>query len=248
MPWIKANFKGKQVWALVDSRGLMENRSGRTPVRYSDKEGARIYLAGASRVEPLAGALPQDLPEAGEPVTSAGGSKSGGGLGSAGRRSAHQARQARQQASRLLARLPTGTHVVYTDGACLGNPGPSAAGAVVALADGRSAERARFLGQGTNQRAELSALLLALEVLDELDVPAAEPVLLLTDSRYAEGLLVKGWKARANKELVARLRSAMAARPGASVRWVAGHAGVEGNERVDRLATTAAREARDLYS
>jgi ribonuclease HI len=165
-----------------------------------------------------------------------------GPLGKAGTRTAEQAAQARAEAASLLDGLPSGTWVVFTDGACLGNPGPSAAAAVLVGPGGERAEAARFLGRGTNQRAELAALRLGLGLLDDAGVPPDAPALLCSDSRYAEGMAVSGWKIKANADLVEPLRVALAGRPGARVRWVAGHAGVEGNERVDALAAQTARE------
>ena len=45
-----------------------------------------------------------------------------------------------------------------------------------------------------------------------------------------------GWKAKANRELIMGLRDRLEARPGAEIHWVAGHVGIEGNERADALA------------
>ncbi|MBN1335988.1 MAG: reverse transcriptase-like protein [Deltaproteobacteria bacterium] len=164
-----------------------------------------------------------------------------GGVGSSGTRNASQAARARAEAASLLEGLSSDTWVVFTDGACLGNPGPSAAAAVLRGPGGVRLETARFLGRGTSQRAELAALRLGLALLDEAQVPAQAPVLLCTDSRYAEGMAVLGWKVRANADLVGPLRVALAGRPAARVRWVAGHAGIEGNERVDALAQAEVR-------
>ena len=197
-------------------------------IRYRDAQDAPIYRAGATRVEPLPGAAPAGGPAA--------------RLGRAGKRTAAQAALARAEAAGLLASLLPGTWVVFTDGACLGNPGPSAAAAVLRGPGGERAEAARFLGEGTNQRAELAALRLGLTLLDDAGVPPEAPAVLCTDSRYAQGMAVHGWKIKANAELVEPLRAALGGRPGASVRWIAGHAGVEGNERVDALARDTARE------
>jgi ribonuclease HI len=60
-----------------------------------------------------------------------------------------------------------------------------------------------------------------------------------SDSQYAIGVLDRGWRAHANEQLVAGLRKRLAAARNlydVSIHWVRGHAGVDGNERADRLA------------
>ena len=60
--WVRADFKGKPVWASVDAAGQLVAEGGRVPIRYSDKPGAKVYRAGASRITPSADA-PRDLPD-----------------------------------------------------------------------------------------------------------------------------------------------------------------------------------------
>jgi ribonuclease HI len=129
--------------------------------------------------------------------------------------------------------------VIYTDGACTGNPGPMGIG-VVMLRDGERKELSEYLGHGTHNIAELTAIGRALEL-----VPAADrgrDVLVHSDSSYAIGLLASGWKAKANQELVAQLRKQVALFPRIRFVKVAGHAGVPENERCDQLATGAIKE------
>jgi ribonuclease HI len=63
-------------------------------------------------------------------------------------------------------------------------------------------------------------------------------VVINTDSQYSIGVLQKGWKAKANQELVARVKRAVDER-GAELAYVPGHAGVAMNERADALAREA---------
>ncbi|MFZ2240070.1 MAG: ribonuclease HI [Gordonia amarae] len=142
----------------------------------------------------------------------------------------------------------TETVVIYTDGACHGNPGPGGWGAVVRLAGD---ERRLFGGEShtTNNRMELLAAIEALESLE-----AACAVRLHTDSQYVRngitswivGWKRKGWKASTgapvkNVDLWQRLDAA-ASRHRVDWRWVRGHNGDEGNELADRLATRGAIE------
>ncbi|MSP15758.1 MAG: ribonuclease HI [Myxococcales bacterium] len=135
-----------------------------------------------------------------------------------------------------VAAHPEGAIVIYTDGACTGNPGPMGVGVVI-LRGAERRELSEFLGHGTNNIAELTAIELALDALGEAD--HASPVLVHADSSYAIGLLASGWRAKANQELVERLR--VKARRFTKLRFVkvAGHAGVPENERCDELARDA---------
>ncbi|ASR44171.1 MULTISPECIES: ribonuclease HI [unclassified Luteimonas] len=139
---------------------------------------------------------------------------------------------------------------IYTDGACLGNPGPGGWGALLRY---RSTERELSGGepQTTNNRMELMAAIAALEALTE---PCR--VDLHTDSQYVrQGItewlanwVRRGWKtagggAVKNQDLWQRLQQACQ-RHEIAWHWVKGHAGHPENERADALATAAARAQR----
>jgi ribonuclease HI len=126
--------------------------------------------------------------------------------------------------------------ICFTDGACRGNPGPSGAGVYVEFPDGRRLRVSRALGHGTNNIAELTGVLLAVEHLEEAGWLPDQPARILTDSTYGIGVLQTGWKAKANQELVRRVKRRLAAHPEVRLEKVAGHAGIFGNEEADRLA------------
>jgi ribonuclease HI len=128
---------------------------------------------------------------------------------------------------------------IWTDGACSGNPGPMGIGVVVL--DGKARrELGEYLGSGTNNIAELVAIERGLVLASEVaGGDRTRPLRVYSDSSYAIGLLEKGWKAKANQELVARIRKAVAIYPRLSFVKVAGHAGVPENERCDELARIA---------
>ena len=134
---------------------------------------------------------------------------------------------------------------IYTDGACRGNPGPGGWAALLSFGD-REKELAGAEAHTTNNRMELTAVIRALEALKR-----PVPVRLYTDSEYVRrGITewVKSWKARGwktadrkpvkNQDLWEQL-DALAALYQIEWHWVKGHSGVEGNERVDRLANQA---------
>lgn len=249
MSWIEADFKGTKVWAEVNEGGGAKVADGRRAIRYSDAPGAKVYRAAALAVHDGTGpirALDAGVPAEPKAPGTAPASKSGrgSGFGSAGTRTAAQAAAAATDAKARIAALPAGTILAFTDGACTGNPGPAGAGAVVRLPDGRSAERYTACGQATNNVGELTAIGLAVELLTELGVDPTSPVALFTDSTYAAGVLTKGWKAKANIELIAGIKAALRPWRKLSIEWVAGHVGVADNERADILARKGVEDSR----
>lgn len=130
---------------------------------------------------------------------------------------------------------PNGNEILaYADGACSGNPGPAGLGVVMFWDDHRQ-ELSEFLGDGTNNIAELTAILRVLEAAPD----KSRPVHIYTDSMYSIGILSKGWKAKANRDLVESIRSLLAEFDDVRFFHVRGHAGVELNERADELAVLA---------
>ena len=134
------------------------------------------------------------------------------------------------------------SYVVYTDGACRGNPGPGGWGALVQSADGR---QTLFGGENrtTNNRMELTAAVEGLEF-----VPEGSRVAVRTDSQYLKKGITQwvsrwqrnGWRTASgapvkNQDLWQRLDAANAART-VDWQWVRGHAGEAGNEEADQLA------------
>lgn len=251
MPWLPGLCNGKDVWVEVDDEGGMVVRGGRVPLRYSEAEGAKLYGAGRGNVTLFSG-KPKELPPARADEPPAGSAATGArktsasapsGFGSAGTRTAAQASAAQAAAGDLVASFSLDTVVCFTDGACKGNPGPTGAGCVVKLPDGRRFERHAALGQGTNNIGELAAVGLALDLLDEQGVDKSVVIHILSDSKYAIGVLSQGWKAKANAELIAGIKLRLKARK-AKLHWVAGHTGVAENERADTLASIGVDESR----
>lgn len=136
---------------------------------------------------------------------------------------------------------------VYTDGACLGNPGPG--GWAWAVPGGRFATGAQ--ARTTNQRMEITAALEAVRAVDgDLEIASDSTyVVNCFRDRWWEGWLARGWvntarKPVANKDLWEPLVELVRARGDVRFRWVKGHAGDPMNELVDRLAVEAARTQR----
>lgn len=135
---------------------------------------------------------------------------------------------------------------VYTDGSCLGNPGPGGYGVVLKYKQ-HTKELAQGYAHTTNNRMELRAVIAALKALREPCI-----VNLTTDSQYVKNGIeswIHGWKRNgwltSTKQPVknADLWKALdAAKAGHTIKWhwVKGHSGHAENERCDELARTAA--------
>jgi ribonuclease HI len=155
--------------------------------------------------------------------------------------------------------------LVFADGACSGNPGPGGWGVLIATPDGQVTELGGHEPDTTNNRMELTAVGKALRHLER----TPGPILIHTDStyviqgitRWVFGWARRGWKTAeggevANTPYWKRLMALLAERKqqfppeAAAVEWryVRGHSGVPGNERVDEIAVGFSRGRRvQLY-
>lgn len=219
MPWKKYEFKGQTVYVRVLATGKPIVHRGRVELRY--KLGARkSYKAAPDNLVEIEGEteIIDDTEMSGGPTQVA-------------------------VASAALKEEPSSppdaeTIVIYTDGACSGNPGPAGIGVLVERPD-QTIEISEFLGSGTNNIAELTAILRALRTLRPEDSERA--IHLYTDSGWSLGVLVGGWKAKANLELLDEIKAEIEKYPRLELLKVRGHAGHAGNEEADRLATQATR-------
>ena len=130
--------------------------------------------------------------------------------------------------------------LIFTDGASSGNPGPAGIGVVMCFGE-HEKEISEYIGLATNNIAELKAIQAGLLALKKSDLP----VRIFTDSKYAYGVLALGWKAKANSELVQSIKKTMKKFKNLKIVKVKGHAGDEGNERADFLATSAIKNTGD---
>ena len=152
--------------------------------------------------------------------------------------------------------IPT---IVFTDGAAKGNPGPGGWGVIIISPDHRVAELGGGSPHTTNNKMELSGAIAALDFL----AGQPGPVAIYTDSTYViQGITQwvwawrkRGWKTAQgtdvlNRDLWEHLSSLIAARASGDVdwRWVRGHVGTPGNERVDAIAVAfSLQQPADLY-
>ena len=139
------------------------------------------------------------------------------------------------------------TIIIYTDGACTGNPGKGGYGAVIIDGDRRE-ELSGGYKLTTNNRMEMMAAIAALESLK-----SNSKVKLHSDSKYIVDAVVKGWAKKWQSKGWRRNAKEMAKNPDlwqelldlckthdVEFVWVRGHSGIPENERCDRLAVAAA--------
>ena len=203
-------FKGEQVWVRADEAGRpVLDADGRAEMKYRESD-AKSYRPLPGNLMPDSGPPPAPSPERKRP---------------------------RPEPAKKRAPSLGGTAVeIWTDGACSGNPGPMGIGVVV-IDGGQRREKGEYLGVGTNNIAELTAIERGIDLANG-GGSEARRLRVYTDSSYAIGVLDKGWKAKANQELIARLKRRLAPLDVEFVK-VAGHAGVPENERCDELARDA---------
>ncbi|KKN17935.1 hypothetical protein LCGC14_0960810 [marine sediment metagenome] len=119
---------------------------------------------------------------------------------------------------------------IYTDGACIPNPGKGGWGFVVVSHDDVFAERSGGVLDTTNNRMEFQAVIEALEWLEP-----DERVVIYSDSQLVVKVLNGEWNGKKNVDLVEAGRDLMFSKK-AELEWIRGHAGNKWNEYADSLA------------
>lgn len=138
---------------------------------------------------------------------------------------------------------------IYTDGACLGNPGPGGYGAVLLHGEVRK-ELSGGFRLTTNNRMEMMAAIVGLQSLKEPCV-----VTLYSDSQYVVNAITKGWAKKWKANGWKRNKTDKAVNPDlweqllqlcdrhkVTFCWVRGHSGNIENECCDQLAVAAAKQ------
>lgn len=204
------SFKGNKVWAETDSSGRLKVKNGKVLIKYNLKQNYQ-YLVKMENLMPEEYAQTRD-------------------------KKSRKSKKAEKSSAENFPdeTIPENAIVIYTDGASSGNPGPSGIGIFLSFG-GHKKEISEYIGTSTNNIAELTAIERALKELKRNDLP----IRLYTDSNYAVGLLNKNWKPQKNIEIVLRIKSLMTAFKDLKLIKIKGHAGFEGNETADRLATDA---------
>ncbi len=211
--WIRMRFKQNKVWVAVGPDGNIQTHNGKALIKYQ-KEQDYEYRVRETDLLPLDGNREETTAKP--------------------RRKPRETRKTIGPSMGLPDSEDPDCIRIYADGASSGNPGPSGIGVLLRYRE-HEKEISRNIGLGTNNIAELEAIRAGLLEVKNPDLP----VKVYTDSGYAYGLLTLGWKAKKNMEIVSDIRNLMKRFKNLTFIKVKGHSGIEGNERADKLATSA---------
>ena len=216
-------FKTNKVWVATTPDGGLREENGKVLLKYQLDQDHEYWVHRSS-----VGPLDKEPRQKRSGQTA----QSGGKTAKKKRGAERQDTQAEKEA------LPFDAVSIYTDGASSGNPGPSGIGVLLRFGD-HEKEISKYIGVATNNIAELEAIRTGLRTLKR----TRHPVRVYTDSSYALGVLTRGWKAKKNADLIRSTKAIMSTFSDLKILKVKGHAGMEENERADKLATEAASKA-----
>jgi len=219
--WKRMKFRKNKVWLNTDKNGKPIVKNGKVLIKYQLEQDYE-YWVNKDNVKPI------DPREDNKKVSN----KKNPSKTS----TKTSTKTSKKKALRLEKQLPVEQDMIciYTDGASSGNPGPSGIG-ILLLYGSHEKEISKHIGVATNNIAELEAIRVALLELKRTDLP----VTIFTDSSYAYGVLTLGWKAKKNTELIRSIKKIISKFRRLKFHKVKGHAGIDGNERADYLATSA---------
>lgn len=212
--WKRVRLKGKKVWMAtdIDGKPMPKNRKVRIKYQLDKNHEYWVYEKGLEAIDPI------QLETIGS-----------------NREPCGEKNIISRPGRALLKDKTTKAAIsIFTDGACSGNPGPSGIGAILYFGE-HEKEISRHIGIATNNIAELEAIKTGLLEIKNRKLP----VTIFTDSSYAHGVLSLGWKARKNIDLVRSIKKLISTFSELTILKVKGHAGLEGNEIANRLATQA---------
>ena len=208
-------FKGCKVYAQVDEGGNLLTHNGLVEIKYQLDQD-RKYLARASSVKEIDETFLDKIKK-----------------------------ERKKEKEVIKKKLPPSSLKknqddyikVFTDGACEGNPGPAGIGIILQYRNHQK-EISRYIGQGTNNIAELTAIKFALREIKSSDVP----IYLYIDSDYCYKILSGSWKPKKNQKLIEEIKKEMVRFSCLNIIKVEAHKGIEGNERADCLARAAIKK------
>jgi ribonuclease HI len=203
--WQRMSFKGNKVWVAMNDDRSFFEKDNKLLIKYGLNQDYE-YLIKKENLKPVTQAIPKEKRKKPKKI--------------------YKKNNILKNKKNLIN--------IYTDGASSGNPGPSGIG-VYMIYNERTKEISEFIGNATNNIAELKAIKRGLEELKKFDIP----ICLYTDSNYCLGVLTKNWKAQANKELILETKKLIKKFKSIEIIKVKGHSGIEENEIADKLATSA---------
>ena len=138
--------------------------------------------------------------------------------------------------------MPETKFQIYTDGSCIGNPGPGGWGFIIHKNGEEVAAESGSDKDTTNNRMEMMAIIQALDWLHKNEKPADASIEVKSDSNLIIQTINQGWKKKANTDLWAQIDK-LRAWLNIKWTWVKAHADDDLNNRVDEMAFKAANKA-----
>ena len=124
---------------------------------------------------------------------------------------------------------------LYADGAAIPNPGNMGCG-IVLVYNNHVKDISEYIGYGTNNIAELTAIKIGLQNITNRTLP----IIVFSDSMYAVKILTDEWKPKENIDLISDIKRFITYFDSVKIEWIRGHTGNKHNERADYLANSAA--------
>jgi len=217
-------FKKNKVWLATDQDEKPITKNGKVLIRYQLDQDYEYWVL-SKNIKPI------DSLQRKEKIEKRGKSSQ--------KSSKHKGTETKSDTRFLVETSLDDSITIYTDGASAGNPGPSGIGVVLRFGK-HEKEISRYIGITTNNMAELEAIRSGLMAVKNSNLP----VRVFTDSRYAYGVLTQGWKAKKNQDIIESIKKILSKFNDLKFIKVKGHAGIEGNERADFLATSAIKKAK----
>jgi ribonuclease HI len=231
--WKRMVFKRNKVWLAIDRDQNPVVKNGKMLIKYQLDQDYEYWVV-SKNVKPI-DSLPQEEKSADrESPSSPVGNKEKAKSKTSSRQKALKTKS--ERSSPVETCCEDGI-CIYTDGASSGNPGPSGIGVLLRF-NKHEKEISKYIGIATNNMAELEAIRSGLLAVKNTNLP----VRVFTDSSYAYGVLVQGWKARKNQAIIASIKKILLKFNDLKFIKLKGHAGIEGNERADVLATSAIKK------
>lgn len=218
--WKRMRFKKNKVWLALEAGGRPVEKDGLVLIKYQLEQDYEYWVKKES-VHPL-----ESAPEKQKPDKTTRAQKKPG----VSKKKTTRTGPGPEPAENTI--------YIYTDGASSGNPGPAGIGVLLRFG-AHEKEISKYIGEATNNIAELKALEAGLLAVKNTDLP----VQVYTDSNYAYGVLSLGWKSKKNKEIIEAIKKIISKFKDLTFVKVKGHSGCEGNERADYLATRAIKNA-----
>ena len=218
--WKRMRFKKNKVWLALETGGRPLEKDGLVLIKYQLEQDYEYWVKKES-VRPLDSAPKKEAPP----------------------KNARAQKKPCVKKEKVTRTEPSpepaeNTICIFTDGASSGNPGPAGIGVLLRFG-AHEKEISKFIGEATNNIAELKAIEAGLLAVKNTDLP----VQVYTDSNYAYGVLTLGWKSKKNKEIIEAIKKTISTFKNLTFIKVKGHSGHAGNERADYLATAAIKNA-----